>query len=448
MVSTTPPDTLDHVPDVTGYDANVSFYATRFRQGSRIVFSLDLSLEQLASILPAPDPTKTAEGNRAIRPQHAAGFGQYIREHEDWVAPGLLLRSTNMFDFDVQAEVAGSQFGILSFPRLGLLDLHILDGQHRTLGIHLALKGITEDLDRARSNLASARRNEPGGIAEKEFRKKIAVLEAQRKRLASERISVQIFVENDLLAYRQMFFDIADNALGITASVRSRFDARKVVNRAFPLTADHALLIGRVDPEKDHIGRGSPFLLGAKHIVELIRVVNVGLDGRIGKRNESEMKEADLAANTKAFLSRSVEAFGDLRKVTLGEMTPDELRRSSLLGSVIMLRLLAAAGYDLIAERDWSGEQVEDFYRLLDPHMGGPTYPGSVWTEHMPGLWDEGAFSPRSRRQDLRAVKSTLVEWARDRPKFLTDAPAPRPEPDVDPEYGTGYTDMGFEIPA
>ena len=38
-------------------------------------------------------------------------------------------------------------------------------------------------------------------------------------------------VEDDSTAYKQMFFDIADNALGITSSVRARFDSRKVVNR-------------------------------------------------------------------------------------------------------------------------------------------------------------------------------------------------------------------------
>ncbi|QIK64596.1 hypothetical protein G7068_16235 [Leucobacter viscericola] len=49
------------------------------------------------------------------------------------------------------------------------------------------------------------------------------------------------------------------------------------------------------------------------------------------------------------------------------------------------------------------------------------------------------------------AVHDTLVDWALDRVGFLDSPPAPRPaDPEREedhPEYGTGYTDLGFEIP-
>lgn len=70
-----------------------------------------------------------------------------------------------------------------------------------------------------------------------------------------ERISLQVFVEDDGVAYKQMFFDIADNTLGITSSVRARFDNRKIVNRCVEDVIRYALLAGRVDLEQDRLGR-------------------------------------------------------------------------------------------------------------------------------------------------------------------------------------------------
>ena len=77
-----------------------------------------------------------------------------------------------------------------------------------------------------------------------------------------------------------MFFDIADNALGITSSVRARFDSRKVVNRGLEEVMKHALLKDRVDPEQDRMGRNNPNLMGAKHVAEIVRTLAVGIEGR------------------------------------------------------------------------------------------------------------------------------------------------------------------------
>jgi hypothetical protein len=261
----TPPIALP-AAQVTGYDTDIRFYSTRYKQGGRTVYALDLSLAEIAALIPAPDPDRPTPGNRAIRPAHAAEFGKYVREHEHWVAPGLILRAPAMFHFEILTEIGGTQFGVISFPRLALMDIHILDGQHRILGIHLAVLGIADDLDKARSTLASARRVDPKGRAVADTNKRISALNAQRERLAKERITMQIFVEENMIAYRQMFFDIADNALGITSSVKARFDNRKVVNRALEAVMEHPLLTGRVDPEGDRVGRGSPYLMGAKHV--------------------------------------------------------------------------------------------------------------------------------------------------------------------------------------
>ena len=439
------------VAEVSGYSSDIKFYATRYKQGGRTVYSLDLSLEQINSLITPPDPTKASPGNRAIRPAHADGFAKYLRERPDWVMPGMILRAPAVFEFDVQAEIGGVQFGIISFPRRAAADLHILDGQHRILGISRAMQSIADDLDKARSQLASARRVEPGGNAEKLAREKIAQLEKQRARLINERASMTIFVEEDPVAYKQMFFDIADNALGITASVRARFDTRKVVNRALDGTMTHPLLTGRVDPESDRIGRGSPYLMGAKHVAEIVRTLTVGLDGRVSKRQEAELKERDLADRAHKFFDILVEAFPAVRALVDGQITPDGLRKTSLLGSVLFLRVLAGTLYDLTTEHAFTDEMVEGFFAKLAPHVNGSVTSTSIWATQMNGeVFNVGAFSPRSRRQDLKAIKNFLVEWAIIKPDFVAAAPVAPPKPELEDgevDFGAGYALHGADIP-
>ena len=403
----------------TGYETTMSWFATRYKQGERTVYSLDLSPAEIVSLIARPDPTHVTPGNRTIRPDHAASFGKYIRENKRWTAPGMILRAPAMFDFMTLSKIAGAEFGKVSFARLALSDIHILDGQHRILGFHLAHQAITDDLDKARSALASTRRVDPQGNAEAHARQRVTELEAQRKRLSEERIAVQIFVESDMREYRQMFFDIADNALGITASVKARFDTHKVVNRALDSVLEHPMLLGRVDPEGDRVGRGSPYLMGAKHVAEIIRSIKVGLDGRISRRQESEFKEREMAEQTKAFLTVIQDSFSPLQAVATGQLSPHELRSTSLLGSVLMMRVLAGTYYDLISLHAFDKEMVGAFFEKLAPHMTGPVGPNSIWMTKLDGLFTEGGMAPHGRRQDLKVINVTLIGWAMDKPDFL-----------------------------
>jgi hypothetical protein len=431
-------------PEVTGYDTDLRYYATRYKQGGRLVYALDLSLDQVRSLVPRPNPDEPTPGNRAIRPAHAASFARYIREHPDWVSPAMLFRAPNVFKFEAITHVAGAEFGVLSFPRTAAKDVKILDGQHRTLGFYIADETIDADLEKARNHLAAARRVDPQGVVTKEAQERVDELLRQRDRLAHERISLQIFIEDDPAAFKQMFFDIADNALGITASVKARFDTRKVVNRALEDVLEHPLLKGRVDLQSDRIGRGSKYLMTAKHVRELTNAVVVGLDGRVSKRQEATWKESDVAARTKEFLDLLVDTYTPLRAIVLGQLLPDDLRKSSLLGSILTMRILAGVYHDLQGEEhQWSKADVREYLHRLAPHMEAPVYPGSIWLERAPeGSFTNGAVSPSGRRQDLKGLKNALVSWALDRETFIDQPPAPRPEPVaewVDPELGAGY---------
>lgn len=443
-------ETAPVIPLLTGYASDVTFLASRYKQGGRTVYSLDLSPTEIASLVTAPDVAKPSPGNRAIRPAHAEGFGKYLRDRDDWISPSLMLRAPSSFDFVVREEMHGIQFGTVSMPRQAVSDLHIVDGQHRILGMVKAGKAISEDLDKARSVLATARRVEKGGKAERDARALISKLEAQRERLATQRVNVQIIVESDPKAYRQMFFDIADNALGITASVKARFDSRKVVHRALGPAMEHPLLLGRIDEEGDRIRGASAFWMGAKHVAEIIRTIAVGLDGRVSRRQEDEFDEKDLAEKTKNFFTTLVEAFPQMRALSLGQLSSEDLRKTSLLGSVLFVRVLGGVVYDLVTLHAWKPTDAQAFLAKLAPHTAAPAYVGDIWTTNLPEIYSPGSGSPRSRRQDLTALKNALVAWAIDKPAFVDAPPAERPaEPveEVDPEFGTGYTDFGLDIP-
>lgn len=405
---------------VTGYESEVKFYATRYKQGGRMVYALDLSLAQIASLLPAPDPDRPEPGNRRINLAHAQDFAHYIRTHEDWVSPALVLRGPSAFEFQTIESIEGAEFGVIAIPRLSVGDLRILDGQHRILGIHLAIRNVSADLDRARSQLARARKNDESGPVIEHFQDEIDKLTLQRKRFESERTSIQIFVEDEQRAYQQMFYDIADKALGITASVKARFDTRNIVNRVLVDVMLHPLLAGRVDMEKDRLGRLSENFLSAKNVVDVVRILAVGLDGRMTKRAESEMHENTLTTRTNDFLDALLHSFHQLQEVQSGEVAPSELRQHSMLGSPVTIRALAGVYYEL-RRRGMSGTSIAEYFTMLDPHLSAEA------SEPLLGELPEtvlaaGSLSPSSRRQDLTAFRDRLVELADDQPEWLTAA--------------------------
>lgn len=407
------------MPEMTGYDTEDRYYATSYKQGGKTVYSIDLSLAGVAATVPRPDPRRLTEGNRQINESHARAFGTYVRENVNWVAPALLLRASNIFKFKEEKVIGGIQFGVLSVPRLARTDLKILDGQHRILGLHHAVEDIASELEKHRSLLAAAR-NQDNPELVKRYQAEIKDLEAQRARLDRERISVQIYLVDDTGEFKQMFVDIADNAKGITSTIRARFDHRKVVNRALDTVLRNALLDGRVDMQQDRIGGASRNLVGAKHVAEIIRTVTVGISGRVSRRQETELQEAELAERANNFLDTLTEGFSVLNDLIEGKCTPEQLRKTSLLGSSTMLRVMAGVYYELARER--SDDDIAGFFAKLSPHMTAPVTDDSPWVRIEGEVFSAGAVAPRARRQDLVTLTQAIVEWARSEPEWMEAA--------------------------
>lgn len=422
------------------YSTDDRYFATRYKQGGRTVFAFQLTPAEITSLVKRPNPEGANPGNRRIRLSHAQGFAKYFLNHEQWVIPGIILRAPSIFQFEENSELSppGATFGYLSYPRRNQSDIHVLDGQHRILGFFLADEMLAHDLDKARDERATAKRTEGDkSVAHKQAQQKIKRLEAVRDRFHTERVSVEIQVTDDMALYRQMFYDIADNALGITASVKARFDTRKVVNRALPTVLDHPLLANRTDLEVDRIRKSSPNYLTAKQVVEVLRVLTVGFDGRVSRRMEAELTEGGVAQSATKFFDTLVETFPQLKAVEQGTLLPDGLRESSLLGSALFIRILAGAWYSLTQKHAFTAKMVATFFQKLVPHLEVPIHANTIWMRELPPeIFNEGARGPNGQRQAATALVAALVDWAIVTPDFLDAEPLPAPESSTDPDEG------------
>jgi hypothetical protein len=404
---------------ITGYAPEDRYLATRYCQGGRNVYDFELPLEAIPQIFTVPDPDRATLGNRRVNPGHARGFAKYVRENESWVAPALLMRAPEIFSFETKTHLAQVSFGVLGVPRSARHDIRIIDGQHRILGLHYAVEDIARELDEARALRDAAQRDGNAELAALQGRR-VAKLERQRTRLATEHLGVQVHVETDQTRYYQMFYDVADNALGITQAVKVRFDSRKVMNRALDGVLRHSLLKDRVDLEQDRVSGPNPNLLGAAHVVDITRAVNVGIAGRVSRRQEAEFDEGALVQRANEFLTVLVESFPDLASLADNTLNPADLRERSLLGSSTLLRVLAGVYYDLI-EKGYSDEEVGDLFGLLAHHMTAPIDRKSPWLTIRSKVFAEGAMAPTARRQDLRNLGEEIADWidSDNRPSWL-----------------------------
>ncbi|HEV7769224.1 MAG TPA: DNA sulfur modification protein DndB [Solirubrobacterales bacterium] len=403
----------------SGYATHDEYFAMCFQQGGRTVYSVDLSVPQLAATLPEPDPDHPQEGNRRINPSHARAFAEYVQERSNWVCPSLLLRAPEgEFEFHPRKEIGGTQLGVLSIPRLARNSLQILDGQHRILGFHLAWRAISENIQHQREALAIARRDGSDRKIQKAERALRGTLEL-RDRLEKERVSIDIVIVDDPGAYKQVFVDIADNAKGVTRTLSARFDRRKVVNRALPLVAEHPLVKGRIEEESDRLSSSNRSLLTAKHLADLIRTVQVGVARRISKKLEAELDERVVSDDAQRFLDVIETAFPQLQAIRKGEKSPSELRAESLLGSATILRVLAGVYHDLTAagpNRMTEGE-VADFFASLVSHMDAPIAEDGAWKAT--GVFVDSGMAPQASQGSLRKLTGEIVAWARNPPGWI-----------------------------
>lgn len=434
-------DGLDDLDDLSGYSEADQYLATRFKQGGREVYCIDLSVPQLVATLPKPNPDQTLDANRRINLPHAKSFSDYVRENANWIIPPLLLRAPEgAFTFEPRKGIGGTEWGVLTLPRLARHKLKIVDGQHRILGFHLAFEDLNEEQDAARGRLHTLKRR--GEKAEKRQQgRQVAQISTALQRLGAERVAVQIVVVDADEEYKQMFVDIANNAKGITQTVRARFDNRHVVNRCLDFVMQHRLLKDRVDTERDNVsGSTNPNLTSVKSVADIVRTLQVGIAGRITRQREETLDESTMIDDAMLFLDTLVEGFPLFMAIADTGFTPQELRRQSLLASVSMQRVLAGVYYDLLTAsqtnlvypprdpddpdkprvpRPRSRAEVVRFFQSLAPHMVAPLREDSIWVREAPQQFAPGTSAPRVTLRDLRELTTTIRNWAINPPEWL-----------------------------
>jgi hypothetical protein len=158
-----------------------------------------------------------------------------------------------------------------------------------------------------------------------------------------------------------------------------------VINRiAVDLMENHPLLIDRVEiGQSTRMSTTNPNFIGAKTVADLVRAVNIGVSGRIGKRVEDELTRnmPTAVAKVVAFLDVLVAGSPELQHLVDEEIEPVELRAEnsperSMIASATMLRALAGAYHDLTKPPVSQGDpmalkrsEVEVFFSKLAPKL-------------------------------------------------------------------------------
>ncbi|MFE3797540.1 DNA sulfur modification protein DndB [Nocardia tengchongensis] len=404
-----------------------TYLALKTTQGGRSVYSTRVPLLDLPTILPVPDPNNVDKDNRKVDRLHAKHFGEYLDAKQDWVAPALLARDGGGCVFQ-QADDEG-RVGYLTVPWAigGIAALRTIDGQHRVLGVSIEKQRITDAISAIDRELARKVSVEKAAKLQADRDK----LVMQMTRLKQEYVGLDIYVEPDPIKAQQMFVDVADNAKGISSAVRARFDNYKVANRTLSDVIDHPLLKGRVDAEQDRMTVKNPNLLGAKHVADITRAVIAGAGRPITKKAELTLTDGEVIEQVKDFFDIISTSFTDLAAITEedldGSRRADELtmsqrvRRTSLLGSVGMLRVLGGVFHDLRAgDSPAELDDIAEFFKRLDPHMAAPVAESSIWrATDAHADFEPSASAPIMRTQNIIHLVGVITGWYRKAPAGL-----------------------------
>jgi hypothetical protein len=418
------------LPEGFGAPKPIEVPATRYHQGGRQMFSIVLTVEEITHILQKPDPDQPMEGNRKVDPARARKFGIYIRDNEDWVSPGIIVKAPiGEIDFKaIQQFGNGTAWGVLSIPLHVLKEILLLDGQHRTLGSYIFLEEINDQIRQKRDMLARAEKNgevkEVGDLARKALDRCLKT----RERVLREHISIDVALVTTDQA-KQMFADIANNAKGISPDFTTVLDQREVTNRAaMQLIEEHALLKGRVElGQSARMTATNPNLIGAKTVADIVRAVHVGISGRVGRGIEEELSNNMVKTVEKVsrFLDVLVAGFDDLKAVVDGDIEAPDLRddnspNRSMVGSATMLRVLAGAYHELSKKpENGAGPQpltrseFEEFFKKLAPMMRRVPIDehDALW---MPtGAFVPGSSAPQARQGSMTGLVRHIATWAR-----------------------------------
>jgi hypothetical protein len=397
----------------TGYDDYERFWAIEYRHGDRLVYDVNLTLASVPRFIPAPDPSRPVTGNRRVDVKHAAGIAAYLREESRGILPPIVLRSpSRTLEFEAREDISagsGVRFGVLKVPKAKSEDLQIVDGQHRVLGLQIAMRQLTEEIAAARSREAEAK--EAGNQAlVNQFVTDAKLADEQRSRLSHERITVSVVIVDSEAEFKQIFVDMNDKARGVRKSERIDRDSRDPFYNAATKLTTHPLFEGKVEREKDTVGTNDSSYVTLANLLMILKASTFGITGRTSRDRQMKLAKdnSSLITETNGVLGRLLESFPYLRELQDGKISPQELREKSPLGRANTLRVLAGADWAL-RQLGISDEGIVKGFRELAPDFSGRFASGGRLNSASGSAFPENMMAPGSRNQNLKDAVSVIV---------------------------------------
>lgn len=418
------------------YAKDVKLPAFRITRGGQPIYTVCPTIEMVLDLLPTPDPKKKFPNNRLLHVPHAVSWGKYWEKNpKSWGCPAGLVSTPTSLEtrFEKSASTNGMQIGVLSLPHDFAQRSEILDMQHRIYGWYDKRRDLGERIIASQKSLEVAKKEGNSALV-KEYEKRIHELELTRARFGQECITVEI-CELSQEQHRDLFANIASQALSINKAQIADFDESQAINRIARAVQAHPLIKGRVNWDKvkvsDTKAKPSADVLSGANLVDIVRPFAIGaLTGNVpeGKNEQLKTKEKSIGGHVDRFLTALTEGFPEYALDEADnslKVHPADARATSLLGSSTVLRSLAMAYYKLTRSTNEKGQNISPeltheeavaYFQELAPHMSVPLSPDSPWFET--GVFPEpkagkDVRAPGARAQELKSLADQLTDWGR-----------------------------------
>jgi hypothetical protein len=241
-----------------------------------------------------------------------------------------------------------------------------------------------------------------------------------KTRVENDSITIDLLIEDDTDLARQIFVDVANNARGVAKSVTALFDQNKVVNRAVSTLledgATSTLIRNRVDTQADRVTGRNPNIIGAGNLSEVVRAVQVGINGRISAAQEKTLDHKHVAQDANTFFNVLTESFPEFADIASGAETVGDMRQKSIMVSVTMIRVLAGVYYNLSNVDHIPRAEIISFFQKVAKHTEAPvragTKSGDLWINAtVDKAFTDGASAPGSRSQAVKQLVDAMTGW-------------------------------------
>lgn len=410
---------------LTGYSAFKTLVAQQVTRGAKTVYVVSIPINLVPEHLRIPDVVKPIDSNRAVSKSHAEEFGKYWLDHPDsWTVPPLLVDCSDSLEFKEEYPIMeGYRLGVLKLPTHSNKILRTLDGQHRIYGWNYIRSALFEDLEIAKNRLNQSKQS--GSNIEIQLAEEaVNTIKDSISRMYREQVTLEIITGVTENEHKTFFIDIADNALGINVTEKTRMDEVNMTSRVAKLLADQTpLLNGRIEFRKSSAAKNSPDLMSLANLRDVTRHVCFGIVGKVSAKREAEFTDINALEMSKHFIDAMLESTNALNEIAEGWLKPKELKATSLLGSSTIWRCLAGAYHELAIDVDkgvlrWNSEGHKKFVSMATAAIEQMNFIGENEEKSLDPNWYEtecfnpGGLAPLSRAQDLKNLSTLFVRWS------------------------------------